>query len=169
METELAKIETVSFYEDRLICPILNYEPFVIVNQVIELIGLFPQRAMLDLRNNPRLSKWIFLFSIKKDQNSKTDVPIWVCQFDKNGEKSQFFVQIDTQTEAFFENLKGYSYAVLPVRKFTAWLYGISPERVKPEIRPNLERYQDFCDEILFEYFLAPLQNAKICWGKRFN
>jgi len=41
----------------------------------------------------------------------------------------------------------------LPLRKLPGWLYSISPAKVRPDIRPKLERYQEECDEVLWRYW----------------
>ena len=43
----------------------------------------------------------------------------------------------------------------IPLRKLPAWLYSISPEKVKPEIREKLVKYQEECDEVLWNYWFA--------------
>lgn len=41
----------------------------------------------------------------------------------------------------------------LPLRKFPAWLYSISPSKVKPELREKIVRYQEECDDVLWKYW----------------
>ena len=41
----------------------------------------------------------------------------------------------------------------IPLRKLPAWLFSISPSRIKPEIRSKLIRYQEECDEVLWRYW----------------
>ncbi len=41
----------------------------------------------------------------------------------------------------------------IPLRKLPGWLYAISPAKVRPDIRPKLERYQDECDEVLWRHW----------------
>ncbi|MFH5067228.1 phage antirepressor N-terminal domain-containing protein [Enterobacter cloacae complex sp. 2024EL-00215] len=41
----------------------------------------------------------------------------------------------------------------LALRKLAAWLNTISPNKVKPEIRDNVIRYQEECDDVLYEYW----------------
>ena len=43
----------------------------------------------------------------------------------------------------------------IPLRKLPAWLYSISPEKVRPEIREKLLKYQEECDEVLWNYWLS--------------
>ncbi|MFP1862248.1 phage antirepressor N-terminal domain-containing protein [Lonsdalea quercina] len=41
----------------------------------------------------------------------------------------------------------------LALRKLNGWLQTISPNKVKPEIRDNVIRYQEECDDVLYEYW----------------
>lgn len=41
----------------------------------------------------------------------------------------------------------------LALRKLAAWLNTISPNKVRPEIRDNVIRYQNECDDVLYEYW----------------
>ena len=41
----------------------------------------------------------------------------------------------------------------MPLRKLPGWLMTIQPTRVKPEIREKILRYQNECDDVLWEYW----------------
>ncbi|EMD3058109.1 hypothetical protein VQZ33_002920 [Salmonella enterica] len=41
----------------------------------------------------------------------------------------------------------------LPLRKLAGWLTTISPNKVKPEIRDKVIRYQEECDDVLYDYW----------------
>lgn len=41
----------------------------------------------------------------------------------------------------------------MPLRKLPGWLMTIHPTRVKPEIREKILRYQNECDDVLWEYW----------------
>ncbi|MFI8380667.1 phage antirepressor N-terminal domain-containing protein [Pseudomonas sp. NPDC079086] len=41
----------------------------------------------------------------------------------------------------------------LPLRKLAAWLMGITPSRVSPELRDKIIRYQNECDDALWDYW----------------
>ncbi|MBK0019431.1 phage antirepressor N-terminal domain-containing protein [Kosakonia sp. S42] len=43
--------------------------------------------------------------------------------------------------------------ACLALRKIAGWLQTIGPNKVKPEIRDNIIRYQEECDDMLYEYW----------------
>lgn len=48
---------------------------------------------------------------------------------------------------------KQYAMTCLPLRKLPAWLYSISPNKVKPELRDKIIRYQEECDDALWDYW----------------
>lgn len=41
----------------------------------------------------------------------------------------------------------------LAMHKLTGWLYSIMPNKVKPEIRDKVIKYQEECDDVLYEYW----------------
>lgn len=41
----------------------------------------------------------------------------------------------------------------LALRKLAGWLHTISPNKVKPEVRDKVIRYQEECDDVLYEYW----------------
>ncbi|MDU9395402.1 phage antirepressor N-terminal domain-containing protein [Pseudomonas sp. zfem003] len=41
----------------------------------------------------------------------------------------------------------------LPLRKLASWLMTISPNKVKPELRDKIVRYQNECDDALWDYW----------------
>lgn len=41
----------------------------------------------------------------------------------------------------------------LPVRKLFGWLMTISPNKVKPELRETVIKYQEECDDVLWDYW----------------
>lgn len=43
--------------------------------------------------------------------------------------------------------------ACLPLRKLASWLMTISPNKVKPELRDKIIRYQEECDDALWDYW----------------
>jgi P22_AR N-terminal domain len=48
---------------------------------------------------------------------------------------------------------KQYEMTCLPLRKFPAWLYSVSPSKVAPHLRDKIVRYQEECDEVLWQYW----------------
>lgn len=41
----------------------------------------------------------------------------------------------------------------LPLRKLNGWLMSIAPKKVSPKVKPKLVRYQNECDDVLYNYF----------------
>lgn len=54
---------------------------------------------------------------------------------------------------------KQYSMTCLPLRKFPAWLYSISPNKVNPALRDKIVRYQSECDDVLWDYWTKGVEN----------
>lgn len=50
--------------------------------------------------------------------------------------------------------------AVLTLRVVPGWLFGIDINRVKPEIRPEIERYQAECVDVLYQWASTPHSSA---------
>lgn len=42
----------------------------------------------------------------------------------------------------------------IPLRKLFAWLNSISPNKVKPELRDTVVKYQEECDDVLWDYWM---------------
>ncbi|WP_281952006.1 phage antirepressor N-terminal domain-containing protein [Nitrosophilus kaiyonis] len=42
----------------------------------------------------------------------------------------------------------------IPLSKLYAWLYTINPKRVKPEVREKLLKYQEECQDVLYNHFI---------------
>lgn len=73
----------------------------------------------------------------------------WASQFTKL--KSRFakgVVEITIPTAGGVQKM-----LCLALRKLAAWLNTISPNKVKLEIRDRVIRYQEECDDVLFEYW----------------
>ena len=48
---------------------------------------------------------------------------------------------------------KQYAMTCMPLKKLPAWLYSISPNKVAPELREKIIRYQEECDDALWKYW----------------
>ncbi|WP_318387721.1 phage antirepressor N-terminal domain-containing protein [Enterobacter sp.] len=73
----------------------------------------------------------------------------WASQFTKL--KSRFakgVVEITIPTAGGIQKM-----ICLALRKLAAWLNTISPNKVRPEIRERVIRYQEECDDVLYEYW----------------
>lgn len=67
------------------------------------------------------------------------------------------------------------SMVCLPLRKLPAWLYTLQPNKVKPELRDKVVRYQEECEEALYRFWTTGAQgaagsagadNGKLAWYK---
>ncbi|MHC3954534.1 phage antirepressor N-terminal domain-containing protein [Pseudomonas aeruginosa] len=63
------------------------------------------------------------------------------------------FAATITEMVTVAEDGKLRSMTCLPLRKLPAWLYTISPNKVKPELRNKIIRYQNECDDALWNYW----------------
>lgn len=73
----------------------------------------------------------------------------WQSQFEKL--KQRFSKGI---TEIVIPSKGGeQSMLCLALRKLAGWLHTISPNKVKPKIRDKVIRYQEECDDVLYEYW----------------
>jgi hypothetical protein len=49
----------------------------------------------------------------------------------------------------------GYTYHAIPVRKVAPWLYSIQANKVKEPAKTLLLKFQERCDDVLFQYFFG--------------
>lgn len=74
----------------------------------------------------------------------------WQGQHEKLLERFDSVIRVILTTGA---DGKQYEMVCLPLRKLPAWLYSLSPSRVKPELRDKIIRYQEECDDALWDYW----------------
>lgn len=74
----------------------------------------------------------------------------WQTQYRKLNEKFGSVVVIMTTTAG---DGKKYEMVCLPLRKLAAWLYSINPNKVADHLRDKVTRYQDECDDALWDYW----------------
>nr|WP_249415232.1 phage antirepressor N-terminal domain-containing protein [Citrobacter sp. RHBSTW-00599] len=74
----------------------------------------------------------------------------WASQFTK---LKQRFKSTIVEITIVAADGKSRSMICLALRKLAAWLNTISPNKVKSEIRDNVIRYQEECDDVLYEYW----------------
>ncbi|VVP47363.1 hypothetical protein PS838_05166 [Pseudomonas fluorescens] len=74
----------------------------------------------------------------------------WKTQFRKSGGRFRSAMVEMTTTG---NDGQQYRMTCLPLRKLPAWLYAISPNNVKPEFRAKIVRYQEECDDVLWDYW----------------
>lgn len=73
----------------------------------------------------------------------------WKSQFIKIKQRfSKGMVEITIPTAGGIQKM-----ICLALRKLSAWLNTISPNKVRPEIRERVIRYQEECDDVLYEYW----------------
>lgn len=99
----------------------------------------------------------------------------WASQFTK---LKQRFKSTIAEITMVAEDGKLRNMVCIALRKLSGWLHTISPNKVKPEIRDKVIRYQEECDDVLYEYWTtgevkpkqnsttddrAPLRNAVDC------
>ncbi|KMK13537.1 hypothetical protein ABW09_23330 [Pluralibacter gergoviae] len=75
----------------------------------------------------------------------------WKSQFNKL--KSRFNTCVVEITMQLPGDNQRRSVVCMALRKLAGWLHTISPNKVRPEIRDNVIRYQEECDDVLYEYW----------------
>jgi hypothetical protein len=74
----------------------------------------------------------------------------WQAQFDK---LKQRFSSVIMEIMTTGKDGKQYQMLCLPLKKLFGWLMTISPNKVKPELRDTVIKYQEECDDVLWEYW----------------
>jgi len=74
----------------------------------------------------------------------------WQVQHRKLSER---FDSVITEMVTTGGDGKQYAMTCLPLRKLPAWLYSISPNKVKPDLRGKILRYQEECDDVLWAHW----------------
>lgn len=74
----------------------------------------------------------------------------WASQFTKLKQK---FKSTIAEITMVAEDGKERNMICLALRKLAGWLHTISPNKVKPEIRDKVIKYQEECDDVLYEYW----------------
>ena len=166
MENQLAKIEKLSFHTGELFCPVIENEPLIIMNLIIKNIGLNYDNHIGDLQKS-RFAKWTHSFQLVKEEKNEIQPTIRQVKIQNKDEKPYFYEIQLALWQVIFEEIGGYEYTVLPIRKLAGWLYSINPNKVKPEVKEKLELYQDECDEILYQDFFGPVSKRKIVLVER--
>lgn len=132
MEEKLKETHTeiVMFNKTKMVCPIINDEPFVIAKSIIDGIGLNYDHTIFSLKKNERLQTYLSEYKVMFDKFH--DIPL-----------SNLGLNF------------GYSYTAIPVKKVAAWLYSINANKVKEPARTVLLKFQERCDDVLFQYFFG--------------
>lgn len=75
----------------------------------------------------------------------------WASQFTKI--KQKFATCVVEITMQILGDDQSRSHTCIPVRKLPAWLYSVNPNKVKPEHRDTVIKYQEECDDVLWDYW----------------
>lgn len=75
----------------------------------------------------------------------------WASQFTKI--KQKFATCVVEITMQIIGDDQSRSHTCIPVRKLPAWLYSVNPNKVKPELRDTVIKYQEECDDVLWDYW----------------
>lgn len=75
----------------------------------------------------------------------------WASQFTKI--KQKFATCVVEITMQILGDDQSRSHTCIPVRKLPAWLYSVNPNKVKPELRDTVIKYQEECDDVLWDYW----------------
>lgn len=82
----------------------------------------------------------------------------WASQFTKI--KQKFATCVVEITMQILGDDQSRSHTCIPVRKLPAWLYSVNPNKVKPELRDTVIKYQEECDDVLWNHWTGKL-NAR--------
>jgi hypothetical protein len=154
-------LETVQFGVDLLFCPIIDGVPFVVLNGIISSIGLNYNTAIDNVKAHSRFGKHTIQIQIGKPEKNKNRHAVRRVSLEKNDQKEVYFIENTPEWGVFIEQIRGYKYTLLPIHKVAGWLYSIQLGKVKPEIQPRLEKYQDECDDVLFQHFFGSAVQRK--------
>lgn len=75
----------------------------------------------------------------------------WATQFRKLNQK--FKTCIVKMTTQLFGDTQTREVILMALKKLPAWLYSIEPNKVNPEIRDTVIKYQEECDDVLWDYW----------------
>ncbi|MFK7255890.1 phage antirepressor N-terminal domain-containing protein [Acinetobacter baumannii] len=82
----------------------------------------------------------------------------WKSQYRKIAKK--FKTCMVKMTIQLFGDSQSREVVMLPLRKLPAWLYSVEPNKVKPELRDTVIKYQEECDDVLWNHWTGKL-NAR--------
>ena len=82
----------------------------------------------------------------------------WKSQYRKIAKK--FKTCMGKMTIQLFGDSQSREVVMLPLRKLPAWLYSVEPNKVKPELRDTVIKYQEECDDVLWNHWTGKL-NAR--------
>lgn len=91
----------------------------------------------------------------------------WASQFTKL--KQRFATCIVEITMQLPGDTQGRSVICMALRKLAGWLYTISPNKVRPELREKIMQYQAECDDVLWDHWSKGKEPAPAGGGDLFD
>ncbi|PIT21425.1 phage antirepressor N-terminal domain-containing protein [Snodgrassella alvi] len=82
----------------------------------------------------------------------------WGSQFVKI---KQRFISVVSEIETTGKDGKNYKMLCLPLRKLFGWMMTINPDKVAPHKRQTIIRYQEECDDVLWQYWTTGIANRE--------
>lgn len=79
----------------------------------------------------------------------------WKSQYRKITNK--FKTCMVKMTIQLFGDSQSRDVIMLPLRKLPAWLYSVEPNKVKPELKETVIKYQEQCDDVLWNHWSGKL------------
>ncbi|RYL23829.1 phage antirepressor N-terminal domain-containing protein [Acinetobacter baumannii] len=79
----------------------------------------------------------------------------WKSQYRKITNK--FKTCMVKMTIQLFGDSQSREVIMLPLRKLPAWLYSVEPNKVKPELKETVIKYQEQCDDVLWNHWSGKL------------
>jgi hypothetical protein len=153
------EFKSVDFIGNTLYCPCIDGEPYIILDTIIENIGL--SRKFKEITPSNDFFKHLIYFKYVKKYTEQCII------LHKAGCKTPFLTFFFTQSvENIIPNRK---FILLPVRKLAAWLYTIEEKKVNEKARPILKEYKNLCDDVLYNYFSGNLSRRYILLNNLHN
>ena len=82
----------------------------------------------------------------------------WASQFTKI---KQRFISVVVEITTTGKDGKNYKMLCLPLRKLFGWLMTINPDKVASHKRQTIIRYQNECDDALWQYWTTGIANRE--------
>ncbi len=79
----------------------------------------------------------------------------WKSQYRKITNK--FKTCMVKMTIQLFGDSQSREVIMLPLRKLPAWLYSVEPNKVKPDLKETVIKYQEQCDDVLWNHWSGKL------------
>lgn len=83
----------------------------------------------------------------------------WKSQYSKI--KNRFSTHVVEITIQLLDDTQSRKHTCLPLKKLFGWLMTINSNKVRPEIKEKVIRYQTECDDVLSNYWIVKLQRTQ--------